>query len=108
MLVPAGTGFLSAAVAQSAERRFHKAQVAGSIPAGGTIMLIVTQWVRAAVLYTAGCRFESGRQYCPNAKEGRGDELKAYKWCAGRDSNPQDPVPETEMSSFASPAHVAE
>ena len=27
-------------------------------------------------------------------------------WCAGRDSNPQDPVPETEMSSFASPAHM--
>ena len=29
-------------------------------------------------------------------------------WYAGRDSNPQDPVPETEMSSFASPAHMAE
>ena len=26
-------------------------------------------------------------------------------WYAGRDSNPQNPVPETGMSSFASPAH---
>ena len=26
-------------------------------------------------------------------------------WYAERDSNPQDPVPETGMSSFASPAH---